>query len=711
MNKLSIDELLNKGFSLACFILGERADAIRTVEEALNRLEVTMAAQGKRLYYKPASSWTGQDRADRYRNKVLFSELHLLQRLIYITSETYEKQREAGAAGEEEMLISFIKHLVRITTRRNSFYVTLGLSRLLYSYTTAETMEVYNAVIQDPERVKDDYYYRSRKGVLMQELKKRFGSLIEVARGPRGEERFRASEHQGRFAKLVAESLSFFTPWYTPCLVPAGVNPIMDGIAGLSSRGQQEEDKIEVDRIHAVLHPDCYERLVKSLSFDSPEQRLEVPHFFLSSNGDNGEGTSGSDRRHPANLDEDELSDIKSRLDDQSARRKRAFAGGLLRVVVDGTERACLNLAHTSSARFTLEDEAELIEIRAPGHDGELLLASHLLSGREADGKDAAAKASITLEGGQKLTITVAQRADEDGAVVDVAYRETNPLRAATLYARRLVSGGEEPGRTTWTRARVPALALGLALLALCALGIWQVLKNNKSAPSQAPNVTDKRQEEKKNVVDVPVVEDKNKAPQVAQSPASNSMPLIKDEQRQGEGTPPTPRAPERTTPAVAGTNDARRNEQPRQQKREAVANVPDSNDTRAVGQPEQSAPEFDARRSPSNTLPAVPLSEVRKIYVELSGDDAAESVRAKLLESLSASGRFTSAASKDEADALLKVSVKSVDGTKVSASAQLINARGETIWPATAGGKFSGSIEIVAGGIIKELLDEARAR
>ncbi len=709
MNKLSIDELLNKGFSLACFILGERADAIRTVEEALNRLEVTMAAQGKRLYYKPSSSWMRQDRADRYRNKVLFSELHLLQRLIYITSETYEKQRETGAAGEEEMLIRFIKHLVRITTRRNSFYVTLGLGRLLYNYTTAETMEVYNAVIQDPERVKDDYYYRSRKGVLMQELKKRFGSLIEVARGTRGEERFRASQNQGRFTELVAESLSFFTPWYTHCLVPAGVNPIMDGIAGFASRGQQEEDKIEVDRIHAVLHPDCYERLVKSLGFDSTEQKLEVPHFFLSSNGNNGEGPRGGDRRHPASLDEEELSDIKSRLDDQSARRKRAFAGGLLRVVVDGDERARLNLAHTSSARFTLEDEAELIEIRAPGHDGELLLASHLLSGREAVGKDAAAKASITLEGGQKLTITVAQRAGEDGAVVDVAYRETNPLRAATLYARRLTSGGEEPSRATWPRARVPALALGLALLALCALGLWQVLKNNKSSPAQTPTVTEKQQEEKNDAVDVPVVEDKNKAPQVSQSPASNSMPLIKDEQRQGETTQPTSRTPEQA-PAVAGTNDAPRNEQPRQQKREAVANIPDSDNTRTPA-PERSAPESDTRRSPSNTLEAVPLSEVRKIYVELSGDAAVESVRAKLIESLNASGRFIPAASKDEADALLKVSVKSVDAAKVSASAQLINALGETIWPTAAGGKFSGSIEIVAGGIIKELLDEARAR
>ena len=100
----------------------------------------------------------------------------------------------------------------------------------------------------------------------------RFGGLIEIGRGPRGEERFHAAEEPNRFTELVKDSLSFFTPWYTTCLVPAGVNPIMDGIEGLSSHGPQGEDKIEVDRIHAVLHPDCHGRLIKSLGFEEPER-------------------------------------------------------------------------------------------------------------------------------------------------------------------------------------------------------------------------------------------------------------------------------------------------------------------------------------------------------------------------------------------------------------------------------------------------------
>jgi len=76
-------------------------------------------------------------------------------------------------------------------------------------------MDIYNAVIQNPERVKDDSYYRSRKGVLMQELKQRFGNLINVCQGPHGEERFETDDNPSRFVELVRECLSFFTPWNT----------------------------------------------------------------------------------------------------------------------------------------------------------------------------------------------------------------------------------------------------------------------------------------------------------------------------------------------------------------------------------------------------------------------------------------------------------------------------------------------------------------
>ncbi len=291
----SIDDMLNKAFLLAYFIHGNKETAVRIVSGAMSKLDVAATAQGKRFYYQPAGrSLLRRSRSIGFRSKVTFNELHLLQRLIYIESELYEKQREQASSGEalgkEDLIIHFIKHLVRITLKRNSFYVTLGMSRLLYNYTTQETMGIYNVVVQDPERVKDDYYYRSRKGVLMQEIKERFGDLVKICHGQRGEDRFQAEPEPGRFAELVRECLSFFTPWATPCLVPAGFDPISDSIPSLLFEGRDKEDQIEVNRIHAALHPNCYQRLIKALGFHSPDQRLEVPHFFLSN--------ENSDRNH-----------------------------------------------------------------------------------------------------------------------------------------------------------------------------------------------------------------------------------------------------------------------------------------------------------------------------------------------------------------------------------------------------------------------------
>src|SRR5215470_14421987 len=229
MKAESVDRLLNRAFDLACFIQRDRDAAVQIVARALSKLEVVATAQGKRLYYKPSGRrWSFHSQAEHFRNRISFNEAHLLQRLIYIESEPYEIAQELtngpNSAGEEDLLIHFIKHVVRKTTKRNSFYVTLGLGRLLHSYTTAETMDIYNAVIQDPERVKDDFYFRSRKGALMEELKQRFGSLINIRHGPRGEERFEPNENPSHFVELVRECLSLFTPWNTPCLVPNGID-------------------------------------------------------------------------------------------------------------------------------------------------------------------------------------------------------------------------------------------------------------------------------------------------------------------------------------------------------------------------------------------------------------------------------------------------------------------------------------------------------
>lgn len=712
----STDGLLNKAFHLACFIQGERVAALQIVAGALAKLEVAATAQHKRLYYRPAGRpWSLRSQWDRFRNNISFSELHLLHCLIYIESEPYEIAQEQGKAsalaGEEDLVIHFIKHLIMRTIKRNSFYVTLGVSRLLYNYTTAEAMDIYNAVIQDPERVKDDYYYRSRKGVLMQELKERFGDLVNICRGPHGEERFQADDNQTRFVELVRECLTFFTPWYTPCLIPAGVDPLRDGISSLSYHGHTEEDEIEMNRIHAVLHPGCFQRLIADLHFDAPDTRMGIPRFFYT-NDMNNKGPH-NDRHHPAQLNEEELMSIKGELDNSAARRKAGHAS-LLRVIVDGIERARFDLKETRSTHFRLGKEAELIEVRSLDNaGGEVLLAVHLLAHAESEKGSQPVAASITLEAGQKISIFVSPASSEKGDIVGVTYRETNPFRAASLILHQLsrsVSGGPSP--RSWKGRLTLGPAVGLVLLAISFgavikyawKGMGRAAKQNQVTASQQ-NMTineDIRPPQRAATKDGAT----STAGEAGLAGTSNTV----SDRYQQSAKRPDKRVSSTTTHPIAAARPLR----------ESTGLSPKTESTArnnaAQGPPDlTTSPEAATRtdiktRSVAARPTSVPLSSVKKVYVETVGDEiSSQNVRQMLGERLRASNQISLARNRDEADALLKISImKSADVEPENATVvvQLINPHGNVIWPKTSsGGKYQGSAADVSASVMKDLL------
>jgi hypothetical protein len=113
-----------------------------------------------------------------------------------------------------------------------------------------------------------------------------------------------------------------------------------------------------VNRIHAALHPDCFARLAAANHFDMPNDRLELPHFFIAGNGSDSDDTS----RTPPDLDEDELRIINDLLAQEATRRK-AVAAGSLRVLVDGIQMAQIEAGHSARTQFTVDNEAEVIEV------------------------------------------------------------------------------------------------------------------------------------------------------------------------------------------------------------------------------------------------------------------------------------------------------------------------------------------------------------
>ena len=599
MNKVSTEEVLNKAYRLAYFLHQDKSVATRIVADATLKLNVAMAVQSKRLYYNPVGRFSRGElrRTNGIRNKALFSDLHLLQRLIYVESEPYERQKERAAqrtppdvradgdpASDEDLLVYFTKHLVRITTKRNAFYVTLGVSRLLHSYSTLETMEIYNAVIGEPERVKDDYYYRSRKAVLMHEMYQRFGQLIRACRQRRGEERFETQQGSSEQRSLVREGLRLFTPWDTQCPVPPDFDPLKSVITSLTSDNGADENRVEVSRIHAVLHPNCFERLVAAFGYGAPEERMELPRFFSDQEDDQ---SPPRQRSAPADLNAEELADINDMLAEQARRRRRSSPDAVIRIIVDGVERGTLNPAEQSNIIFSAEENAELIEVKTTDSSGELLLATHLLT---SVGKDTTV--SIRLEGGQKLSLSITKR--EADFWIKFGYEQMAAHRAVRLWWQRFL----------WGDVRVPVLAGSLVVICVAGyLGYVSLRSRQTSEPAQSSVVQTTSPTITKVPDEVPVVAAAAEVPKPARRVRSKRSTTAK-------------------APAVV----------PVQPREEDAA---------------------DLTRS-SAVIPELKLSEVKKIYVEIRGD--ADELRSNLVESLNSSGLIATNA--DEADAALKIVV-----------------------------------------------------
>jgi hypothetical protein len=673
---------------LAYFIHRDKEIASRIAAESLIKLKAVAVAQDRRFLYEPSgrSSLTA-----RARNKIALSELHLLQRIVYHESEPYERETErligTTALDEQRLIIHFIKHLVSITLKRNSFYATLGITRLLCHYTTAEAMELYNLVVQDPARVKDDYYWRSRKGHLMQDMKERFVNFVTISRGLRGEERFLACDDSSQYAPLVKECLDMFTPWKTSCPLPPGSHPASGELSALHFTGTDpdQEHRIELSRMHAVFHLDCLERLLSGLTLPAFFNRLEVPRFFFAQGNDGiGEQKPEQDNSlaktdqqsvkpaaksdnsselpelpklpdlpDPKDID---LSEIERRLDEYDESRQRTGAirpDERLRVLVDGIERATLEPGRDSQVSLEIGEGAEMIEVRTAQSSGDVLLAMHLLSYDELQrsikpGQFGRPSRFVTkLERGRNIsfTITPARPVNNEpsGVNVEIGYQETPSILSFESVWARLQRW--LPLQAADPQLALMQYALPILLIAVTACAIW--LYFARQSDSQSPLIV-------KNATPTPVI---------APSPAQTQSP-----------------------PSTGHTSPGGSAVIPKGQGKFPLPNGANSDDT---------------TRDSNATATAVSLLAVQKIYIELAERQAfAPVLRDQLNKELLASRRWTIASS-DDADAALMVTTTS-DGRGVIA--RLVNEDGRVIWNQRKR-IYRGTPEQIARQIVADLL------
>jgi hypothetical protein len=372
MNRLDQSESLEKGFQLAYFIAQDRPSAIEILAGALDKLSIQCRREKRRFYWR-------YSHARQPIRRITHQDLDAFQWLIMLESGPCEKAQELrGKGSPRDMVVRYIKHLVQITMSMSSFYVCVGMNRLLYSYSTSETQAAFELITQ---RFPGSDQYRRAKKMLTSQLRERFGERVETIKTRHGEIRFKTLEDQSCWQELVHECLSMFSPWSTdgwcehfrPKVddMPCSSLPSVGG----ATAGQDAQETIYC---HMFIEPVCRENLSAVLSFSSPEARLALPRFAMK---EESRGNDSNDTQGPraSKLSEEEKALIAGRLNASKARRQRIRPGSVS-VLVDGLERSQFDLTGSGQVQIDLAEGAKLIEIRGADEEGELLLGAHLVS-------------------------------------------------------------------------------------------------------------------------------------------------------------------------------------------------------------------------------------------------------------------------------------------------------------------------------------------
>jgi hypothetical protein len=437
----------DKAFQLAFFIVPDRALAHEIAGRAIEKLGVQRSRERRRIY------WRIRNVKLRIR-RITRTDEDALQWLVYLEAEVFEKEQEQGDRQTEiDMVIRYVKHLVQLTTGASSFYVNVGLNRLLRNYTTPEVQQIYEFTTEHYPASEE---YRKVKGRLMNELTRRFGPLIKVRTSEYRELKFEAYEDQKRWVSIVEECLESFTPWSSrrACLTGKSKLAIGEPWTGVQHRPSQK-DGIETDRCHWFMHSPCYAELARRFEFDSPEERLSVPQFFLANNNRQDGGSSNTVRK-VSPLTDAEKKVLKGRIESSEARRRRAPTQ-VLKIVAHGVGYAQFNPYRNEKRRFEIPDGIRLLEVLDEIDSTDLTIATLWIDYTESAGIDAR-EYTVSLAKGRELVFriipaTVGSEA-EGRAVVEV---ESRPRSSLTALQRS--------GSLMRLNGRVPQYAVVAALL------------------------------------------------------------------------------------------------------------------------------------------------------------------------------------------------------------------------------------------------------
>jgi hypothetical protein len=263
--------LYERALTLARFLHRSERVALQIATWATSQLERAQEHQFHRLKYPPRTG----------RTKVIADDGTLLTRLAFSTSEHYEHLEEAAGQGngltQDDMTVRFVKQIVYRALAHNSHYAAVGIGQILYQYSTAEVMELYDTIAPSQSFRKAADHFRRVKAILFQDVQHRFAQQIRMAPAISGSKRFACDPDQSGQLPVVQRALALFAPQ----------RPHPDAALfheydyWTDSNEDDRNRERELLRLHVLVDPHCFERLTAARHLAPPASRLSKPSFNI----------------------------------------------------------------------------------------------------------------------------------------------------------------------------------------------------------------------------------------------------------------------------------------------------------------------------------------------------------------------------------------------------------------------------------------------
>ena len=506
-------ELFEQAFTLAYFIHANKEIAFFIAEDAVEGLTSLLTYQKKNR--APAERlrgfWKWGERTRPIRKTLILDEHQMLQWLVYKQSEYWERQTEENAGfytpSAEDLIVRYIEHLVFLTARRGSFYVTLAICSLLHQFDRRETRFFYDVLTQsDAARMKDTGYIGKQRLELLDKVLRRFEGVVKTVNKSASDRQLLKQPVTESITHLVKESLRRFTPWGTTCVLNNGfdVTDIPALFYSETTSNEDDENLIEMNRIHIVLHPECLDRFaielekyVRSLpegdldagcDFESLEERITVPQFNTGK-----DEPPRQNRYETPKLRVEDYVRLRRTLDARG-HRKKSFVPQTLSVYADGGWSYSFE-PKNGKGQCVISAETSLIEVRGKDSAGEVPLA--MLIRGPAQTYDEF-EGSIIHAGGQKISLRTRRcqnvNESESGIELEVDYKQNSGvvdgLKELLGWSKRLVTPTNVSNRSEQISGVTAFAKVVIAIAGIGVVGLlfwWSQFKTDTR-----PEITEK---------------------------------------------------------------------------------------------------------------------------------------------------------------------------------------------------------------------------